>query len=102
MPTNITALTFFYSNYMGGASFNDLVEDKAKCSYNPEEGSEEGVVVAIAHLNCTDTGIEGFEDSPRAETSPTAVLYWVAVYLTLDILWAISALFLDNKIGSES
>lgn len=38
---------------------------------------------------------------PREETNSSSVIFWAAAFLVVDVLWAVSALFLDGRIAGR-
>ena len=38
---------------------------------------------------------------PREETTSGSVIFWAAAFIAVDVLWAVSALFLDERIAGE-
>jgi hypothetical protein len=82
-------VVYFYNNYVGGDS----------CKYSDAAADDE--FISSMHVECTDEGILSSLGFPRKETKPKSVLIWAAVYIAIDFIWAISALFLEDKIASE-
>ena len=69
-----------------------------ECNYTDTEIP----VVIMMPENCSEGGIPFYrEEFPRKETTPDAVTIWTAVYLCLNVIWIISALFLEENISSK-
>ena len=39
---------------------------------------------------------------PREETNSASVIFWAAAFIVVDMLWAVSALFLEGKIAGST
>ena len=39
---------------------------------------------------------------PREETNSSSVIFWAAAFIVVDMLWAVSALFLEGKIAGRT
>ena len=39
---------------------------------------------------------------PREETTSSSVIFWAAAFIVVDMLWAVSALFLDGRIAGRT
>jgi hypothetical protein len=81
-------VVYFYNNYVGGDS----------CKYSDATADDD--LISSMHVECID-GEPLPMGFPRKETKPMSVLIWAAVYIAIDFIWAISALFLEDKIASE-
>ena len=91
-------LTRFDSNAHRLPQTNSFA-DESRCPY--KDGSNS----TMLHYQCeTVVGVSEpvlKEDYPRVETTPSAVIFWAAGYLFIDVIWAVSALFLEGRIAGK-